>query len=144
MWRHRHRSSLAQVIVPFRKDFSHSGEHPEQHELAHTLWQLTDDISQIFHKYCCNTKHGGIKTNLTQQNLWGHITDMSKYHNADKWYMDQRYCVLCSKTYNTLHRCHNFLLVRDKPLGAPTSVKWVYGLLSAAPSHYPNRFRSNL
>ena len=39
--------------------------------------------------------------NLTLQNHWGYVTDVSKYHNAGK-------CVLCSKTYNTLHSCHNF------------------------------------
>ena len=31
---------------------------------------------------------------------------MSKYHNGGKWI--KRYCILCSKTYNTLHSCHNF------------------------------------
>ena len=39
----------------------------------------------IFHKYYCCTKRGGITTNLIK-----------------------RYCVLCSKTYNNSHSCHNF------------------------------------
>ena len=38
----------------------------------------------------------------------------------------KRYCVLYSKTYNALHSCHNFQLVRDKPLEASASVKRVY------------------
>ena len=42
----------------------------------------------------------------------------------------KKYCVLCSKTYNTLHSCHNSLLVLDKPLGVPASVKQVYYLWS--------------
>ena len=75
-------------IVPFHKDFSARGEQPEQHELAYTLLQLTDGCIAIFHKYCCYTKHGGMKTILTLRNLRGHITDMSKYHNVGKWSMD--------------------------------------------------------
>ena len=65
----------------------------------------------IFHKYCCYTKHGGITTNWTLRNHWGYVTDVSKYHNAGLWVNGawvKKYCVLCSKTYNTLHSCHNF------------------------------------
>ena len=62
---------------------------------------LTDScicyISQILLLY----KNGGIKTNLTVQNIWGYIT--------------KRVTVVITS-----------LLVQDKPLGAPTSVKQVF------------------
>ena len=96
-------------IVPFHKDFPPSGEQPEQHELAHMLYQLTDGCTAIFHKYYCFTKHGGIKTNLTLRNLWRHITDICQNTTMrvnGAWI--KIYCVLCSKPYNTLHSCHNF------------------------------------
>ena len=63
---------LTPSVPAFHNDFSPSGEHPEQHKLAHVI--------TIFHKYCCYTKHGDITTNLSLRNLWGHISDMSKYH----------------------------------------------------------------
>ena len=80
--------------VPFRGPisqwFSPSGEQPEQYELAHTLlgWfrcllpflrltkqagtqvHPTDSCREMFHKYCCYTKTGGIITNLT---LWNPV-----------------------------------------------------------------------
>ena len=49
---------------------------------------------------------------------------------------NKRYCVLCSKTYNTLHIIIS-LLVRDKPLEARTSVKRVY-------SHYQGKTASRM
>ena len=57
------------------------------------------------HKYCCYTKHGGIKTNLTLIRVNG------------AWI--KRYSILCSKTYNTLHSCHNFPVgLRQATMGA--------------------------
>ena len=38
----------------------------------------------------------------------------------------KRYCILCSKTYRTLHSCHNFPAGSWQSARAPTSVKRVY------------------
>ena len=72
----------------------------------------------IFHKYCCYTKHSGITTNLTLQNHWGYVTDVSKYHNVGKWSV-RKHITPCTVVITSL-------LVRDKPLGAPPSVNQVY------------------
>ena len=88
--------------VPFHNDTPLNGEHPEQRELAHTLWQPTDGCRAIFHKYFCYAKHEDIMINLTLRNLWGHIpricqnTTMQVY---GAWI--KRYCILCSKAYCT-------------------------------------------
>ena len=52
---------------------------------------------------------------------------MSKYHNAGKWSMDEK--ILRFMFKNVLTHCTTVitsLLVRDKPLWAPASVKRVY------------------
>ena len=79
-------TTLANIIVLFHNDFPPSGEQPEHCRLAHYFWQPTAGCIAIFHKYCCYTKHGGVSTNLTH---WGYVTDVSKYHNADIWSMNQ-------------------------------------------------------
>ena len=79
--------SSADILVPFHKDFSPSGEHREHRIIAHELLQPTAVCIAIFHKYCRYTKRGSIATNMTLQNLWGHVTDVSKYHNVGKWSM---------------------------------------------------------
>ena len=63
----------------------------------------------IFHKYCCYTKRGGITASFTLRNHWGYVTDVSKYHNAGKLSMGLKdIAFFCSKAYNTLLSCHNF------------------------------------
>ena len=72
----------------------------------------------IFNKYCCYTKHSGITTNMTLQNHWRYVTDVSKYHNVGKWSV-QKHITPCTVVITSL-------LVCDKQLGAPPSVKRVY------------------
>ena len=81
------------VINPLHNDFCLSSGQPEQRKSFHPLLQPTDGYRATFHKYCCYIKHGGIIANLNLWNLWGDITDMSKYHNVGIWSMD--YKILC-------------------------------------------------
>ena len=76
---------------PVSQRFSPSDEQSEQHihVVAHKLLQPTAGCRAIFNKYCCYTKRGGIIKNLTLKNYWGYITDVSQYHNAGIWSMDQ-------------------------------------------------------
>ena len=71
--------NLRQAIVLVSERFSPSGEQPEQRKLAHTLLQPTDGCRAIFHKYCCDTKHVGIITNLTLRNVWAYITNVMAF-----------------------------------------------------------------
>ena len=60
---------------------------------------IVSALIAIFHKYCGYTNRGGITTNLTLQN---------------------------QKHIAALVLCYNAVLVRDKLLGVPASVKLVY------------------
>ena len=82
---------------PISKRITPSGEQREHRKLANELEQPTAGCIAIFHKYCCYTKRGGITTNLTLRNHWMYITDVSKYHNAGKWSMDQNILRFMSK-----------------------------------------------
>ena len=42
-------------------------------------------IISIFHKYYRYPNYGSTVTKLTLWNLWGYVTDMSKYHGAGVW-----------------------------------------------------------
>ena len=50
--------------------------------VACTLLEPIDGCRAIFHKYCCFRKTGGIITNLTARNLYGHITKNIERHTA--------------------------------------------------------------
>ena len=82
--------------------------------------QPTAGCIAIFHKYCCYTKRGDITKNLTLRNHWWYVTDVSKYPVTMRvngaWI--KRYCVLCSKTYNISHSCHNPAGSRQAARGA--------------------------
>ena len=114
-------------IVPFHNNLFISGEQPEQRKLSHTLKQQTDDCRAIFHKYFCHTKHGGIVTNLTLWNLWGHITDILKIQQCGYMEHGLKYFVLYVQKH-IAHRVvwYNFPLVRDTPLRAPAVVRVIY------------------
>ena len=58
---------------------------------------LYSNISQILLLY----KTWGYHNNFDFTRSSGACYDVSKYHNAGIWSMDYRYCILCSKTYNT-------------------------------------------
>ena len=58
---------------------SPGGKHPEQRILTDRLQPPTAGYIAIFRKYCCYKTRGGIITNLTLQNNWGYIIDVSKY-----------------------------------------------------------------
>ena len=108
---------LAYIKVPFRKDFSPSGEQLEHRKLAHELWQPTASSIAIYHKYCCYTKRGGITTNWLCEIIWGTLPmcQNTKMRVNGTWI--KIYCVLCSKIYNTSHSCHNF------PSGSPQAAR---------------------
>ena len=55
---------------------------------GHKSEQLTAGCIAIFHKYVVYKKHGGIMTNLTLENPWEYVTDMSKFHDVGVWSMD--------------------------------------------------------
>ena len=95
------------VRVPFHKHFFPSGEQLEHHKLAHELLQPTASCIEIFYKYCCYTKCGGI-TNFTLRNHWGTLPMCRNTTMQVNEAWIKKCCMLCSKTYNTLHSCHNF------------------------------------
>ena len=105
-------SPISQRVFP-------SGGQLKHRKLAHDK-QPTAGCIAIFHKYCCYTKCGDITTNLTLRNHWGYVTDVSKYPVTMRvngaWI--KRYCVLCSKTYNISHSCHNPAGSRQAARGA--------------------------
>ena len=107
---------------------SPSGEHPEQSILAHKSEQPTAGCISMFDKYCCYIKLGGIITNLALWNPWGYVTDMSKYHNAGMWSMDQN--ISCFMLKNIWHLRRSVLVpcwpVRDKPLGVSAFLRLDY------------------
>ena len=70
-----------------------------------TNWRL---YIAIFHKYCCYTKHGGIKARLTLHIYGGILLICQNTPMQVNGAWVKRYCLLCSKPYNTLHSCHNF------------------------------------
>ena len=94
------------VIVPFHKDFSPSVEQLEHSKLAHNS-PLTV-VKQYF------TNIAAIQNVSVLQQIWlyeiiGDTLPMCQNTTMrvnGAWI--KRYCVLCSKTYNTLHSCHNF------------------------------------
>ena len=56
-----------------------------------------------------------------------YVTDVSKYHTAGiKEHVLKHTKFYVQKHIALLARCHNPPLIRDKPLGALTSVKRVY------------------
>ena len=67
----------------------------------YSTFQWNAGCIAIFHKYCCHTKYGGTKTNLTLRNHWGMLlmcqnTTMRVY---GAWV--KTYNVLCPKTYSS-------------------------------------------
>ena len=60
-------------------------------------------------------QHMGVLWKITVRNLWGDITDMSKYHNGIYRAWIKKYCNLCLKYIATQVVCYNFPLVRNKP-----------------------------
>ena len=83
-----HNLSLTTANNPISQWFPPNGEQPEQRKLTHT-WP-TDGCRAIFHKCCYYTKHGSIITNYPQRNVWGHIIEMSRYHNGGIRSMDRK------------------------------------------------------
>ena len=114
---------LWDTIDPFHNNFSPSGKQLEHRKLAHEFKQQTDGCIAIFHKYYCYTKRGSVTTNLSLRNNRGYVSDVSKFHYAGIGHGWKRITFYVQKRIATLERCHNQLLVPDKPLGVPTSVK---------------------
>ena len=85
---------ISNTIFLFHNYFSPIGEQPEQRILAYKSEQPTAGCMEIFHKYCCYIKHGGIITHLTSWNTWRHVIDVWAY---GAWI--RIYYILCSKTY---------------------------------------------
>ena len=115
-------SPISQWIFPI-------GEQPKQHKLARTLQQLTDGCRTIFHKYCCYKKH----YHYYHYNKF----DFTKSLGAYYWYVKIPQCGYTEHEFKyiafNVHKhitphavCHKFPLVRDKLVGAPASMKWVY------------------
>ena len=110
------------MIVLFHNSFSPSGEKPEKWILAYKSEQPTAVCIEIFHKYGCYIKHGGIIRNLTLRNPWG----------VCYWYVKIPLCGCvehvseCITFYVKKYMVPGPLLVRNKPLGAPPFVRLAY------------------
>ena len=97
------------AIIPFHKDSSPSGEQLEHSKLAHELQQPTVGCIAIFKK-----KIGAIHNVAVLQQIWPYKiirSTLPMCPNITMWVNGawiKRYGVLCSKTYNTFHSCHNF------------------------------------
>ena len=100
------------LIVPFHKDFSPSGEQPEQHEQYFTNIAAIQNMG-VLKQIWLYEIYGGIL--LICQNTTMRVNGA--------W--TKRYCGLCSKTYNTLYSTHNFPIGSQQAAGAPASVKRV-------------------
>ena len=100
-------------------DFSPSSEQPGQHIINKPICYNN-----------CYTKHGDIIINLTRKSM-GAYNWYVKYHNAGISLEHIAFYVQKHMTPRAV--CYNFLLVHNKPIGAPISVRWVYWRPSCIP-----------
>ena len=96
-----------------------AGSGSTNHSSADRIVVNSYSISQILLLY----KAWGCYNKIVSTKSMGDITDMSQYHKAGIWAWIKRYRVSCSKYITPCTACHNFTLVRDKPLGAPVFVR---------------------
>ena len=112
------------TIVPFHNDFPLAVSNLNNvNQLMHYNNQLPL-VKQCFYKHCCNTKHGGIIANVNLRNLVGGGGGGLLICPIPQWGV----CRAWIK-----RSCHNFPLVRDKPLGAPAYVRLVFWRLFLDP-----------